>query len=551
MADKKGGLEVTLSLIDKATAPLQKFNERIKKLQEPVRKVSNKLAIFGQAAGLGKLRDAAGRVAGAFGDVASEAGALAAKVAAGVGIAGGALFGLVKMTSDAGDSFDELSTKAGVSAEFFQKAAYAAGFASISQEDLSNALAKMNKNLGDAVTGSKSMQLWFRRAGLSVKDLKTMKPEQIFERILERVGKLPKDSAKAGALMQNIFGRSGANMLPMIDGFKELTEEAERLGLVLSAETIEAGAKFNDTFDKLMLVLKGVGFTIGSILMPYFQEATEAVTQWVLANRDLIATKVAEWIAKLREHWPEIKKGALDAWAAIKRIADMASGFVDAVGGIGNTVAIVAAVMAGPLLSALVSATSAVGALGAVLLATPVGWIMAAIAAAIAAIAGAVYLIYKNWEPIKKFFADLWTDITKIFTDAIASIEGFLKDMWDRVSGVFSAGAQKVKSALSALNPVNAAQSAWSWGKGLFTNDASSGDQQTGAPAAPVFGLGPAAGVAPMIAATAAQQQPQTVTEKAAVTVDFRNVPRGVEVTPGSNNTAPLDLSMGYSMVTP
>lgn len=553
MAKEKNKLEVVLSILDKATAPLQAFNKRIEKLQEPVRKVSNKLAVFGQAAGFGKLRDAAGGVASAFGNVASEAGALAVKVTAGVGIVGGALFGLVKMTSDAGDSFDELSTKAGVSAEFFQKAAYAAGFASISQEDLSNAIAKMNKNVLDAIGGSKQLQLWFKRAGLSIKDLKTLKPEQIFERILERVGKLPKDSAKAGALMQNIFGRSGANMLPMVDGFKDLTEEAERLGLVLSSETIEQGAKFNDTFDKLMLVLKGVGYTIGSILMPYFQEATEAITQWVMANRDLIATKVAEWIARLRENWPEIRQGALDAWDAIKRLVEFIQSAVDVIGGWGNAIAVVAAVMAGPLLAALATATSAIVSLGIALLTTPVGWLAAAIVAAAAVIAYAVVKIYKNWEPIKEFFSNLWGDIKKIFTDSIASIEEFLTGMWDRVAGLFSAGAQKVKGALSALNPMNAAESAWNWGKSLFTDDASNGAAvQPSASVMSPFALGAPAGAAPVAAAAgAARGQPQTVTSNAAVSVDFKNVPRGVEVTPGTNNTAPLDLSMGYSMVTP
>jgi hypothetical protein len=67
----------------------------------------------------------------------------------------------------------------------------------------------------------------------------------------------------------------------------------------------------------------------------------------------------------------------------------------------------VAAVMAGPLLSALVGLVPAVYALGAALLTTPIGWFLLGTAA----IAGAALAIYKNWEPIKGFFAGLWADL--------------------------------------------------------------------------------------------------------------------------------------------
>lgn len=42
------------------------------------------------------------------------------------------------------------------------------------------------------------------------------------------------------------------------------------------------------------------------------------------------------------------------------------------------------------------------------------------IVAVIVAIAAAAYLIYKNWEPIKAFFADLWQSIKSLFGSAVA-----------------------------------------------------------------------------------------------------------------------------------
>ncbi len=50
---------------------------------------------------------------------------------------------------------------------------------------------------------------------------------------------------------------------------------------------------------------------------------------------------------------------------------------------------------------------------------------MGALKAVGAAIAGAAYLIWKHWEPIKKFFADLWTGVRSAFAGA-----------WEKLSSI-------------------------------------------------------------------------------------------------------------------
>jgi len=569
MADKNK-LEVVLSLMDKATAPLQAFSKRIEKLQEPVRKVSNKLAVFGQAAGFGKLRDAAGNVGSAFGNVASEAGALAAKVMAGVGLIGGGLAFLVKRTIDSIDAFDDLSVKAGVSAEFMQKAAYAAKSAGVGQDELGAAMMKMNQNITGAITGSKELQVWFRRAGLSMKDLKTMRPEQVFERVMAALAKLPQDSAKAGSLAAALLGKAGGQLLPMAGDFEKLTAEAERLGVVVSGDGVKAAAEFNDTLDRTMAAIEGVAKGIAVMLLPTLQEVATTVQDWVIANRDLIKTKVAEWIARLRENWPAIKQGALDAWAAIEKFGRGVSWFVDTVGGVGNTLLIVAGVMSGPLILALAAATKAVAAFGLALLSTPVGWIIGGIAL----IAGAVYLIYKNWDGITKWFSDLWAGLKQVFFDGIDDalailraldpipiiakawepLKNYFSGLWDDISKVFTEQIDKITGMLKKLDPTQYVKKAWDWATG-------GGEEET--PQDPMrnsvmqnVSLGAPAGVSARAVETAQSRlfgggAGGVQTNNAKVEVDFRNVPRGVEVTPGSNNTAPLDLSMGYAMVTP
>ena len=69
--------------------------------------------------------------------------------------------------------------------------------------------------------------------------------------------------------------------------------------------------------------------------------------------------------------------------------------------------------------------------LGTALLTTPVGWLIMAIAA----IAGAAYLIYKNWEPIKAFFADIWSQVKVAFAGGFVGVNNLIAN-WSPV-GLF------------------------------------------------------------------------------------------------------------------
>ncbi|EOE2606602.1 phage tail tape measure protein [Pseudomonas aeruginosa] len=56
--------------------------------------------------------------------------------------------------------------------------------------------------------------------------------------------------------------------------------------------------------------------------------------------------------------------------------------------------------------------------LGTAFMTTPIGWIIGGIAL----VAGAAYLIYRNWEPIKGFFGGLWTEIKTGFSGGLSGI---------------------------------------------------------------------------------------------------------------------------------
>ncbi len=68
---------------------------------------------------------------------------------------------------------------------------------------------------------------------------------------------------------------------------------------------------------------------------------------------------------------------------------------------------------------------------GRLAMANPIG-------VAVTAIAGAAYLIYRNWEPIKAFFSGLWQQVKDAFNGGLASIAALLLN-WSPIGLIYSA----------------------------------------------------------------------------------------------------------------
>lgn len=113
-------------------------------------------------------------------------------------------------------------------------------------------------------------------------------------------------------------------------------------------------------------------------------------------------------------------------------VAEIA-GFGETIGGWKNALLAVAAVASGPLLGALASVAGVIARIVALLIANPVGLV-------IAAIAGAAWLIYENWEPIKAWFAELWGEV-----------ETYFQGMLDFITGVFTLDSEKAIGGMKAM----------------------------------------------------------------------------------------------------
>lgn len=189
------------------------------------------------------------------------------------GLATGAFASWIKESIDAADAAAETAQAIGISIEAYQGLSFAASTAGVEQEGLTGALTKFNKTISQAAAGGKKQSEAFADLGLSVRDangdLKTADGL-----LLEVADKFQgyADGANKTAIAQDLFGKSGAKLIPLLnsgkEGIKELTDQAQRLGLVMSAEAAAAADSFNDNLTVLAGVSRGYANNIATGLLP-------------------------------------------------------------------------------------------------------------------------------------------------------------------------------------------------------------------------------------------------------------------------------------------
>ncbi|GIW55566.1 MAG: hypothetical protein KatS3mg082_1970 [Nitrospiraceae bacterium] len=363
--------------------------------------------------------------------------ALGAKLA-GLGVTLGLPFlGAAKLFADMGSDMKDMSDRTGVAVEALSELRYAAEQSGSGAEDLEKGLRTMSRNIIEAARGSAQAQRNLGRLGLTIADLTGLSPDQQFELIADRLSRI-QNPANRAAIAMEIFGRTGASLLPLLstgaNGIQELRREANRLSLTMSTEDAEAAEAFGDALSTLWKSLKQVAFMVGGALAPTFKQIAQWITQ--------IAANLADWIDENRE--------------VITIIAAVVAGIV----GVG-----VALMVLGPIISAvstaiglvtfaIPAATTAVSLLGAAIgfLLSPIGLVVAVIGGIAAAVLFATDEGNMALESLGQGFEQLlgtagtaWQGIQDAIT--AGDLAGAMEVAWLGIQVVWEAGIAALSKA--------------------------------------------------------------------------------------------------------
>lgn len=190
----------------------------------------------------------------------------------GVGLSLSAFTGFIRNAIDAADALDEMSGRVGVSAKELSGLQLAYKQAGMGNEAMASSLAKLSREMSEGNLGLRALGVNTRNADGSLRGTTAV--------LLDVADKFKgmEDGAAKTALAMEIFGKSGAEMVPLLnsgaEGIAEMTAMAEKLGLVIEDSAAAQAGQFNDTLELLGLGVQGVGTRIAAQLLPTLNKLT-------------------------------------------------------------------------------------------------------------------------------------------------------------------------------------------------------------------------------------------------------------------------------------
>lgn len=198
-----------------------------------------------------------------------------------------------------GDEAAKAAQRVGVTAETMQELAFAAGQSGAAMSDVEVAFRRQATNALDAAEGTGIAVEAYERLGIAVTDTtgKLKPPLALFEETATQLAGLSNDMERA-ALAQDIFGRGGSRILPLLnaggEGIRRLRMQAQNLGGVMSNEAAAASELFIDTMSEGRLVIRGIRNEIGIAFMPVLQDLAERFRDWFQVNRLIIKQRLQD-----------------------------------------------------------------------------------------------------------------------------------------------------------------------------------------------------------------------------------------------------------------
>ncbi len=248
-----------------------------KVLSAETRKAADEVGGIGKASeeAAQKSERAAERTARALGAV--KAVALAASAAAVT--AGAAIVAGIRSSINAMDDMSKSAQKVGVTTEELSRLRYAAELSGIATTELQVGMKALIDNMSDAPDK-------FAAIGVATQDAngKLRSASDVIGDVAEHFADLPDGAAKS-KLAVDLFGRSGLEMIPMLnagrDGLEAMGDEAERLGLVFNTQASKQAEQFNDNLTRLQGGMKGVFNTLAVEVLPTLVEYSDQLIEAV------------------------------------------------------------------------------------------------------------------------------------------------------------------------------------------------------------------------------------------------------------------------------
>lgn len=263
--------------INQTTATLNKMERQLRENNE---------ALKGQSISLNDVKDALSK----FGQGVSSALSTAAKGIAAFSAAAAAAAGAVgKMVVDAAYAADDLNTlskQTGLSTEELQKFQFATEQIDVPLDTLTGSMAKLTKNMATASKGTGDAHKAFQALGVEItnQDGTLRDRNEVFNEAIDALAAMENETQRDAYAMQ-IFGKSAQDLNPLIlggaDALKELGDQAEAAGLILSQDALDQLNLVSDAVDTFKASATGAGRLFSVSFAEPIAEGINKATEYI------------------------------------------------------------------------------------------------------------------------------------------------------------------------------------------------------------------------------------------------------------------------------
>lgn len=276
--EMKAALYAAAQAAAEAKAKASDLGDALKtKLKPPADDATHSVSIFGQS-----LEELAGRV------VALEA----------VREVADKLAEFVKDMSELGEQAINSAAMLGVSVQTYTRFAYAAGEAGVGADSARMALERLERNMADAQKGTGTAANAFHALGISSDDLKTKYTSlDALLPVLADKFAAAADGPNKTAIAMEIFGRAGAEMIPILDkgrsGLAELGDAGQAAGVAFDGPTAEGMKAVHDQLYALSGQLEGGAIALFNEFQPIILATAQALETFLTFAKQVVDSSEA------------------------------------------------------------------------------------------------------------------------------------------------------------------------------------------------------------------------------------------------------------------
>lgn len=227
----------------------------------------------------------------------------------------------VKEAADYGDTVDKQSQKVGFSAKAWQEWDYVLNLAGADMKSATMGIKTLTNQVDAAKKGNKDAIANFKALGISVKSLKNLSREEIFEKVISQLQKMP-ESANRAAIANKLLGRSGQELSALFNMSNEETKKAIQnandYNMIMSDQGVKASASYKDSLTTLEGAVKGLKNSMMTEFMPGLTSIAEGLSN-VFSGRgsDKLKEGISLFLVELRRVGPDILKVISDVGTSL------------------------------------------------------------------------------------------------------------------------------------------------------------------------------------------------------------------------------------------